>query len=307
MSRHADQRRPRLAAHRSAICSASSKPTKSIAPTSSAGCTQCSTSSDDSAQEHLGPDRTRVDQRHQDRPDRTGRRRSRNRRKPKTKSPGRQVAATRPRTIRTRSFARWKRCSASWRSGTAIAASAARFRSSSAIRRNSKSKRPTSAQRRSARTARISTPQQQADLNKLAERQRELARRFDKTQQQMTEMAARSKRPIRWPPPRWATRHSKRPSAASAARCAKAAGKLDENQVGQADEQQQQVRRELDELLDILSNRREQELVATGQAAARKRKANWSNCVRSRKGCARKSPRPTSSKIPSNVAANSNA
>lgn len=103
-------------------------------------------------------------------------------------------------------------------------------------------------------------PQQLADLNKLAERQRELARRFDKTQQQMAEMS----RSLEETDPL---------AAATLGDAAKQAGErgvsgqmresgrqMNENQVGQARDGQQQVKRELDELLDILSNRREQEL-----------------------------------------------
>ncbi len=103
-------------------------------------------------------------------------------------------------------------------------------------------------------------PQQQADLIKLAERQRELARRFDKVQQQMTEMAQSLEEtdPLAAATLGDAARQAAQRGISGQIRAG--GRKLDDNQIGQARKQQQQVLRELNELLDILSNRREQEL-----------------------------------------------
>ena len=103
-------------------------------------------------------------------------------------------------------------------------------------------------------------PQEQADLNKLSERQRELARRFDKTQQQMAEMAQSLEQTEPLPAATLgdAAKHAGERGVSGQMR--RSGQQLDENQVGQARQQQQQIRRELDELLNILANRREQEL-----------------------------------------------
>ena len=103
-------------------------------------------------------------------------------------------------------------------------------------------------------------PQQQADLKKLANRQHDLARHFDKLQQQMEEARERLKDedPLAAETIGDALHQSR--SAALSGRMRQAGDQAQRNQVGQAIVEQEKIGQDLDELLNILSNRREQEL-----------------------------------------------
>jgi hypothetical protein len=103
-------------------------------------------------------------------------------------------------------------------------------------------------------------PQQQATVSKLAERQHELGRRFDKARQQMADMA----RSLQESDPLAAATLEDAAQQAGergiSGQMREAGKQLDSNLVSQARGAQRQIGRELDELLDILANRREQEL-----------------------------------------------
>jgi hypothetical protein len=103
-------------------------------------------------------------------------------------------------------------------------------------------------------------PQQQAELKKLSSRQSELGRRFDKLLQQMDEVRGRLDQND---PLASATLddalHLARQQGTSG-KMRSAGEQVQHNQLGQASAAQQQARKELDEMLDILANRREQEL-----------------------------------------------
>ncbi|MEX0679012.1 MAG: hypothetical protein WD063_18200 [Pirellulales bacterium] len=102
--------------------------------------------------------------------------------------------------------------------------------------------------------------QQQADLAKLGNRQVDLSRRLEKTQQQMAEM---SRSLAETDPIAAATvgdgLHQARGQAISG-QMRKTGEQLEKNQLGQAVEQQVKIAKDLEDLLAILSNRREQEL-----------------------------------------------
>jgi hypothetical protein len=104
------------------------------------------------------------------------------------------------------------------------------------------------------------TPQQQADLKKLAQRQGELARRFDRTLQQMDEMKTELEKtdPLAAGVIDDAVHQARQQGTAGQMR--DAARNVEQNQVGQASQNQQQVGQNLQELLDILANRSEHEL-----------------------------------------------
>jgi hypothetical protein len=102
--------------------------------------------------------------------------------------------------------------------------------------------------------------QQQADLKKLAGQQTELSRRLEKVQQQMAEMS----RSLSESDPIAAATvsdglHQARRQAISG-QMRETSAQLERNQLGQAAAQQTKIGKDLDDLLGILSNRREQEL-----------------------------------------------
>ncbi len=104
------------------------------------------------------------------------------------------------------------------------------------------------------------SPAQQAELARLANRQADLSRRFEKLLQHMDQVAGQLK----------PTDPNSADSLADAAHSARGSGlsglmrdgaaHVGQNQMGQALAEQTAIGRGLDELLDILSNRREQEL-----------------------------------------------
>ena len=102
--------------------------------------------------------------------------------------------------------------------------------------------------------------QTQADLKKLADRQAELSRRLEKSQQQMAQMAASLKAtdPLAAATIDDAVHQAQQQAISGQMR--QAAGRLEKNQLGQANQQQAKIAKDLDDLLSILSNRREQEL-----------------------------------------------
>ncbi len=103
-------------------------------------------------------------------------------------------------------------------------------------------------------------PQQQADLRKLGSRQSDLARNFEKIQQRMEEMAKelRETDPLAADTIADALHAAREKTLGGQMR--EAGRELEQNQLGQAAKAQQQSMRTLDELLDILSNKREREL-----------------------------------------------
>ncbi|MBI3836801.1 MAG: hypothetical protein HY288_02555 [Planctomycetia bacterium] len=104
------------------------------------------------------------------------------------------------------------------------------------------------------------TLQQQADLKKLSTGQVELSRRLEKVQQQMDEMSASLQQTD---PLSSATiadgLHQARQQAISG-QMRQSSEQLEKNQLGQAAQQQAKIAKDLEDLLAILSNRREQEL-----------------------------------------------
>lgn len=102
--------------------------------------------------------------------------------------------------------------------------------------------------------------QQQADLKKLAQRQLELARRLDKTEQQMDQSRRRlaESDPLASATLGDALDLARRLGISGQMR--QTGGQLEENRVGQAAERQEQAAAQLAELADLLANRREQEL-----------------------------------------------
>ncbi len=103
-------------------------------------------------------------------------------------------------------------------------------------------------------------PQQQADLKKLANRQHDLARQFDKLQQQMQEARERlqDEDPLAAETIGDALRHAR--SGFLSGRMRQAGDQVQRNQVGQSIVEEERIGQELEELLSILSNKREQEL-----------------------------------------------
>jgi len=104
------------------------------------------------------------------------------------------------------------------------------------------------------------TTQQQADLEKSAELQAELVRRFDKVGQRMEQMSAelRDTAPLAAESLADALAMARREAIDSHMR--DSARFVEANQLGQALERQRVIDSKLDDLLDILSNRRAQEL-----------------------------------------------
>lgn len=103
-------------------------------------------------------------------------------------------------------------------------------------------------------------PQQQADLKKLANRQHDLARQFDKLQQQMQDAGQRLKEEDPLAAETIGDALDLAQKRGLSGRMREAGDQAQRNQVSQAIGEQQQIAQELDELLNILSNRREQEL-----------------------------------------------
>lgn len=104
------------------------------------------------------------------------------------------------------------------------------------------------------------TPQQQADMKKLGARQIDLARRLEAIEQQMNE-AQRSladEDPLAAETLNDAVHTSRQAGVGGAMR--DAARQLEQNQIGQAAQEHQQIAENLQEMLDVLSNRRENEL-----------------------------------------------
>jgi hypothetical protein len=104
------------------------------------------------------------------------------------------------------------------------------------------------------------TSQQQADLKKLAQRQQELGRRFDKLQQQMGEMESELEKndPLAAGVIEDALHQARQQGISGKMR--EAGQSVEQNQVGQAGQRQQQIGENLQEMLDTLANRSEHEL-----------------------------------------------
>jgi hypothetical protein len=103
-------------------------------------------------------------------------------------------------------------------------------------------------------------PQQRADLQKLAQRQLDLARRLDRLEQQMDESAAaaRQEDPLAADSMADAIEQARRQGVAETMR--QAGRGVEQNRISQATQGQRQAANELREMLDILSSRRENEL-----------------------------------------------
>lgn len=104
------------------------------------------------------------------------------------------------------------------------------------------------------------TPQQQTDLKKLAARQLELSRQFDKIEQRMERTAAdlESHDPLAAGTISDALHEAREQAVAGGMR--QAGRQVGGNQIGQATAGQRQIAEQLQEVLDILANRRENEL-----------------------------------------------
>ncbi len=103
-------------------------------------------------------------------------------------------------------------------------------------------------------------PQQRADLQKLAQRQAELARRLNRVEQRLDDAAsaAQQEDPLTADSMADALAHTRGNRVAEGMR--QAAQNVEQNRLGQAGAAQNKAVGELQELLDILSNRRENEL-----------------------------------------------
>lgn len=104
------------------------------------------------------------------------------------------------------------------------------------------------------------TPQQQADLNKAARRQQELARRFDKMQERMEQIGTRLEESDPLVADALADAVHQARQQALSGQMRRSGENLEKNQVGQAAGRQKEIMKQLDEMLDILANRREYEL-----------------------------------------------
>ncbi|HEY1600160.1 MAG TPA: hypothetical protein VGG64_11185 [Pirellulales bacterium] len=103
-------------------------------------------------------------------------------------------------------------------------------------------------------------PQQRADLQKLAQRQLELARRLERLEQRMDDAVetARQEDPLAADGMTDALAHAR--SHGIAESMMQSGQNIEQNKIGQAAEGQRRAAEELHELLNILSNRREHEL-----------------------------------------------
>lgn len=104
------------------------------------------------------------------------------------------------------------------------------------------------------------TAQQQADLKKLAARQLDISRQFDKIEERMQRMAAEleGRDPLAAGAISDALAEAREQAVGGKMR--EAGRQLGENQLGQAQQKQSQIAEQLQEVLDILANRREREL-----------------------------------------------
>ncbi len=104
------------------------------------------------------------------------------------------------------------------------------------------------------------TKQEAADLEKLATRQTEVARQLEQTQQRMAELAnkLRQNDPVAADTLQDAIQHAQ--EKATSGKLREASKNVGKNQIGQAAQQQEQAGRDIEQMLDILSQRREHEL-----------------------------------------------
>jgi hypothetical protein len=104
------------------------------------------------------------------------------------------------------------------------------------------------------------TPQEQADLAKLADRQRDLARRFDRAAEQMGRMRESLAGTDPLAADAVADALDQAGRQALSGQMSDAARDVEQNNLGQAGQAQQQIGEQLQDLLDTLANRRETEL-----------------------------------------------
>jgi len=104
------------------------------------------------------------------------------------------------------------------------------------------------------------SPQEQADLNKAAERQQELAQRFEQLGERMEQVgeSLAETDPLAAAALADALEEARRQGIGP--QMQEAARNVEQNQMGQAGQQQGQIDEKLSEVLDVLANRREQEL-----------------------------------------------
>jgi hypothetical protein len=103
-------------------------------------------------------------------------------------------------------------------------------------------------------------PQQQADLKKLSAAQVELSRRLEKVQQQMGQMSASLKQTDPLSAGTIADGLHQARQQAISGQMRQSSEQIEKNQLGQAAQQQAKIAKDLEDLMAILSNRREQEL-----------------------------------------------
>ncbi len=104
------------------------------------------------------------------------------------------------------------------------------------------------------------SPQENADLKKLGTRQSDLARQFDKIQQRMNEMSEKLANNDQVAADALKDALQQAQEKAVGGQLREAGRNVDQNKIGEASRLQQQALNELDQMLDILSNRRENEL-----------------------------------------------
>jgi len=102
--------------------------------------------------------------------------------------------------------------------------------------------------------------QQQADLKKLAGNQAELSRRLEKTQQQMAQMSSALKQTDPLSAAAISDGLHQAQEEAISGKMRETSDRIEQNQLAQAAAQQAKIAKDLDELLNTLANRREQEL-----------------------------------------------
>lgn len=104
------------------------------------------------------------------------------------------------------------------------------------------------------------TKQEQADLEKLATRQNDVARQLEQTQQRMAELAntLRQTDPVAAETIQDALQHAAEKAISGKLR--EAGKNVGQNQIGQAAAQQEQGQKDIEQMLDILSQKREHEL-----------------------------------------------